>query len=69
MNDVPALIWVANLADLELHTLLHCTPAIDRPTALSFDLDPGAPADILLCCQVGLWLRAIFEDLGAAILC
>ena len=64
MNDVPALVWAANLADLELHTFLHRAPAIDRPTALAFDLDPGAPADIVLCCKVGLWLRAIFEDLG-----
>lgn len=64
MNDVPALVWAANLADLELHTFLHRAPAIDRPTALAFDLDPGAPADIVLCCKVGMWLRAIFEDLG-----
>ena len=64
MNDLPALIWAANLADLELHTFLHRAPAITRPTALAFDLDPGAPADIVLCCRVALWLRAIFDDLG-----
>ena len=64
INDVPALVWAANLADLELHTFLHRAPAIDRPTALAFDLDPGAPADIVLCCKVGMWLRAMFEDLG-----
>jgi bifunctional non-homologous end joining protein LigD len=29
-----------------------------------FDLDPGPPADIVLCCQVGLWLREMFEDFG-----
>jgi len=64
MNDLPALIWATNLADLELHTFLHRTPAIDRPTALAFDLDPGAPADIVLCCRVGLWLQTILEELG-----
>jgi bifunctional non-homologous end joining protein LigD len=64
MNDLPALIWAANLADLELHTFLHRAPAISRPTALAFDLDPGAPADIVLCCQVGMWLRALLHDLG-----
>src|SRR5436190_13008896 len=63
MNDLPALVWAANLADLELHTFLHRAPAIDRPTALAFDLDPGPPADIVLCCRVGLWLRAIFDRL------
>jgi bifunctional non-homologous end joining protein LigD len=31
---------------------------------IAFDLDPGPPADIVLCCQVGLWLKAIFEALG-----
>jgi bifunctional non-homologous end joining protein LigD len=64
INDLPALIWAANLADLELHTFLHQAPAITRPTALAFDLDPGPPADIALCCQVGLWLRNFFESLN-----
>ncbi len=64
MNDLPSLVWAANLADLELHTFLHRAPAITRPTALAFDLDPGAPADIVLCCKVALWLRAEFEALG-----
>lgn len=64
MNDLPALVWAANLADLELHTFLHRAPAITRPTSLAFDLDPGPPADIVLCCRVGLWLRAILDELG-----
>jgi bifunctional non-homologous end joining protein LigD len=64
MNDLPALVWLSNLADLELHTFLHRAPAIRRPTALAFDLDPGAPADIVLCCQIGVWLRALLDDLG-----
>jgi bifunctional non-homologous end joining protein LigD len=64
MNDLPALVWAANLADLELHTFLHCAPAIRRPTSLAFDLDPGAPADLVQCCQVALWLKEIFDSLG-----
>ncbi|HEX4122457.1 MAG TPA: non-homologous end-joining DNA ligase [Verrucomicrobiae bacterium] len=64
MNDLPALVWAANLADLELHTFLHRAPKIDRPDWLAFDLDPGPPADIVLCCKVGLWLREMFEALG-----
>jgi bifunctional non-homologous end joining protein LigD len=64
MNDLPALVWAANLADLELHTFLHRAPAIERPTALAFDLDPGAPADIVRCCQVGVWLKELFEGFG-----
>jgi len=64
MNDLPALVWAANLADLELHTFLHRAPAITRPTSLAFDLDPGPPADILLCCQVALWIKEVFDGLG-----
>jgi bifunctional non-homologous end joining protein LigD len=64
MNGLPALVWAANLADLELHTFLHKAPATDRPTAIAFDLDPGPPADIVRCCQVGLWVRGVFDGLG-----
>jgi bifunctional non-homologous end joining protein LigD len=63
MNDLPALVWAANLADLELHTFLHKAPAIQRPTAMAFDLDPGPPADILTCCKVALRLKALFDSL------
>jgi bifunctional non-homologous end joining protein LigD len=63
MNDLPALVWAANLADLELHTFLHCAPRLETPTALAFDLDPGPPADILQCCQVALWLKEMFGKL------
>jgi bifunctional non-homologous end joining protein LigD len=63
INDLPSLIWAANLADLELHTFLHKAPAIHRPTAIAFDLDPGPPADIVLCCKVGLWLKGLFREL------
>lgn len=63
MNDLPALVWAANMADLELHTFLHRAPQIETPTALAFDLDPGPPADIVLCCQVGLWLKDFFAKL------
>jgi bifunctional non-homologous end joining protein LigD len=56
-QDLPTLVWAANLADLELHTSLSRKKKIDRPTMMVFDLDPGPSADIVQCCQVGLWLR------------
>jgi bifunctional non-homologous end joining protein LigD len=56
-QDLPTLVWAANLADLELHTALAKKKDVARPTMMVFDLDPGAPADIVQCCQVGLWLR------------
>jgi bifunctional non-homologous end joining protein LigD len=61
MNDLPSLVWAANLADLELHVFLHRAPNIERPTALVFDLDPGAPADILDCGKIALALRTLLE--------
>lgn len=63
MNSLAALVWAANLADLELHTFLHVAPRIDRPQFLVFDLDPGAPADILDCGRVALRLKELFAAL------
>ncbi len=60
-QDLPTLVWAANLADIELHTSLSRKKDVARPTMMVFDLDPGAPADIVQCCQVGLWLRDILE--------
>ena len=63
-NDLPTLVWAGNLADLELHTSLALAADPGRPTTMVFDLDPGAPADIVDCCQVGLWVRDLFGGLG-----
>lgn len=62
--DLPTLVWLGNLADLELHTSLSRAPETQRPTVIAFDLDPGPPATIVQCCQVGLWVREIFEQFG-----
>jgi bifunctional non-homologous end joining protein LigD len=62
-NDLPTLVWAANLADLELHTSLSRKNNIERPTMMVFDLDPGAPADIVQCCKVGLWLRDLLSKM------
>jgi len=62
-QDLPTLVWAANLADLELHTSLSRKNNIKRPTMMVFDLDPGAPADIVQCCQVGLWLRDLLGEM------
>ena len=62
-QDLPTLVWAANLADIELHTSLSRKTNVARPTMMVFDLDPGAPADIVQCCEVGLWLREILQSL------
>ena len=62
-NDLPTLVWAANLADLELHTSLARKRNVAQPTMMVFDLDPGAPANIVQCCQVGLWLRELLSKM------
>jgi bifunctional non-homologous end joining protein LigD len=64
VEDLATLVWLANLADLELHVSLSRAPDMQRPTVIAFDLDPGAPANIVQCCQVGLWVRDIFAQFG-----
>ncbi len=63
-QDRPTLIWLANLADIELHTSLAFADHPERPTMLVFDLDPGPPAGIVECCEVALVLRGLFSQLG-----
>jgi bifunctional non-homologous end joining protein LigD len=64
VEDRATLVWLANLADLELHTSLSLAEAIERPTMMAFDLDPGEPATIIECCEVALLLNGMFEGLG-----
>jgi bifunctional non-homologous end joining protein LigD len=61
-NDLPTLVWLANLADLELHTSLSLAKNIEQPSTLAFDLDPGPPATIVECAEVALLLRDMFEN-------
>jgi bifunctional non-homologous end joining protein LigD len=64
VEDLPTLVWAANLANIELHTSLSLAAAIERPTAVVFDLDPGAPADVVDCAQVATWIHGMLEQLG-----
>ena len=64
IRDLPSLVWAANLAALELHTVLAREPDTSMPTMVVFDLDPGPPADIADCARVALWLREVAERLS-----
>jgi bifunctional non-homologous end joining protein LigD len=63
-DDLPTLVWLANLADLELHTSLSLAVDVTAPTIVAFDLDPGPPATIVECAEVALRLREAFGHLG-----
>ena len=64
VEDLPTLVWLANLAALELHTNQWKLPDVNTPRAVVLDLDPGAPADVLDCCRVALDLRELLDHLG-----
>ena len=72
VDDLPALIWVANLAGLELHTPMWRLPGVAEvpegperePDLLVFDLDPGLPATVVECCRVALDLRPLLQADG-----
>ncbi len=63
-EDLATLVWMAQLASVELHPSLSLAPKPERPTVLAFDLDPGPPADVIECCRVALRLREMFGHLG-----
>ncbi|HEX5268156.1 MAG TPA: non-homologous end-joining DNA ligase [Acidimicrobiales bacterium] len=58
-DDLPTLVWLANLAAIELHPLLARRPDVERPTTLVFDLDPGPPAGMGACAEVAMLVRQV----------
>ncbi|MEO7443441.1 MAG: non-homologous end-joining DNA ligase [Acidimicrobiales bacterium] len=63
-GDLPTLVWLANLAALELHPSLSRAPQIECPTTMVFDLDPGPPATVVECCRIALRLQELLGRLG-----
>jgi bifunctional non-homologous end joining protein LigD len=63
LADVPSIVWAANLAALELHAPMARCGDIETPCMIVFDLDPGEPATITECAEVGLWIREVLEGL------
>jgi bifunctional non-homologous end joining protein LigD len=64
VDDLPGLVWTANLAALELHTPQARAADPWHPTAMVFDLDPGEPADVVDCARVALDVRDLLDQLG-----
>ena len=63
-DSLPTLIWMAQLAAIELHPSLSLGKKHEQPTVLAFDLDPGPPAEVLACGRVALRLREVLGQLG-----
>lgn len=64
VDDLPSLIWVGNLASLELHTYLSKVKDPLKPTMMVFDLDPGPGTDIVDCADIALMLHATLDGIG-----
>jgi bifunctional non-homologous end joining protein LigD len=63
VNDLPTLVWSANMANLELHTVLARAPKLHVPTMAVFDLDPGPPAGVLEAGEVAFLIKEILDSL------
>jgi bifunctional non-homologous end joining protein LigD len=65
-DELPTLVWLANLAVLELHVPQWRVDGDQpqNPDRLVLDLDPGAPATVIECCQVALLLAEALADDG-----
>jgi bifunctional non-homologous end joining protein LigD len=64
VNSLPTLVWMANLACIELHVSLAKARRRKTPDFMVFDLDPGEPADILDCAEVALLIRDTLKGQG-----
>ena len=64
IDNAASLVWVANLASLELHTLLFRGENLYRPTWMVFDFDPGPPAGVLECIPIAIRVRDTLQKLG-----
>jgi bifunctional non-homologous end joining protein LigD len=63
VDSLPALVWVANLGSLELHTpMWRVDTSRHGPDLMVVDLDPGEPATITECCQVALLVRDATDE-------
>jgi bifunctional non-homologous end joining protein LigD len=63
VNDLETLIWVENLASLELHVPLAKAGSPETPDSMVFDLDPGDQANIFHCSKVALILRDVLSHM------
>ena len=63
-NNLDTLLWLANLAALEIHIPLSKKDSYEKPDVVLFDVDPEPPADIDKAIQVAKLLKEILDDLS-----
>jgi bifunctional non-homologous end joining protein LigD len=63
-NNLDTLLWLANLAALEIHIPLSKRGSYHQPDLILFDIDPEPPADINDAIQVAKQLKKILDDLS-----
>ncbi|WP_439379178.1 DNA ligase D [Amycolatopsis lexingtonensis] len=66
LDDLPGLVWAANIAALELHVPQWTVDGSARgvPDRLVFDLDPGPGTSIVDCCRVAERLHDVLAADG-----
>jgi bifunctional non-homologous end joining protein LigD len=64
VEETAAMVWAANMAAIEIHAPMALAADIDTPRTLVFDFDPGAPADIVDCCQIAIAAREVLDAVG-----
>ena len=63
-NDLDTLIWLANMAALEIHMPFSTIDDLDKPDLLFFDVDPEPPATLSDAAEVALLLKEKLYDMG-----
>jgi bifunctional non-homologous end joining protein LigD len=63
-NDLDTLIWLANLAAIEIHIPLSTVDLPNKPDLVLFDIDPEPPASIEEATQVALLLKEKLDHIG-----
>lgn len=63
-NDLETLLWLANLASLEIHVTLSKAETYGKPNLVLFDIDPEPPAGIEEAGEIALSLKEKLESLG-----
>ena len=67
VGELPALVWAANLATLEMHVPMWRVQKNGKPKnpdVMVYDLDPGEPATIVECCEVAQLVRTALDKVG-----